>query len=115
MKRYAPVFTLAFLAPFIAEFLFGATPISRIAGFVFLLLLYGGGPCSSADWLAAAAGWERIAVLGAAYACHRGGISPYSHFSIPTCLTLRQSADELSASIGSGANGRWATTSCGVC
>ena len=43
MKRYAPVFTLAFLAPFIAEFLFGATPISRIGGFVFLLLLYGGG------------------------------------------------------------------------
>ena len=44
MNRYGRVLTLAFLAPFIAEFLFGATPLSRITGFMFPALL------TSAGW-----------------------------------------------------------------
>ena len=83
MKRYAPVFTLALLAPFIAEFLFGATPISRMAGFVFLVLLYGGGAVLIREMARrrSATGWGRIAVLGAAYAFIEEGLAVQSFFN----------------------------------
>jgi hypothetical protein len=82
MNRYAPVFTLAFLAPFIAEFLFGATPISRIAGFAFLVLLYGGGAVLIRELARRrGTGWGRIAVLGVAYAFIEEGLAVQSFFN----------------------------------
>jgi hypothetical protein len=83
MNRYGPVFTLAFLAPFIAEFLFGATPLSRIAGFIFLALLYGGGALLIRELVRrrGRAGWIRIAVLGAAYAFVQEGLVIQSFFN----------------------------------
>src|SRR4029450_494541 len=83
MNRYGPVFTLAFLAPFIAEFLFGATPLSRIAGFIFLALLYGGGAVliRGPGPRRGRAGWIRIAFLGAAYAFVEEGLVTQSFFN----------------------------------
>jgi hypothetical protein len=82
MKRYAPVFTLALLAPFIAEFLFGATPVSRLGGFLFLVLLYGGGAVLIRELVRRrTTGWGRIAVLGAAYALIEEGIAVQSFFN----------------------------------
>jgi len=83
MNCYAPVFTLALLAPFIAEFLFGATPISRLGGFVFLALLYGGGAVLIRELVRRrrGSGWGRIAVLGAAYALIEEGLVVQSFFN----------------------------------
>ena len=83
MNRYGPAFTLGFLAPFIAEFLFGATPLSRIAGFIFLALLYGGGALLIRELVRrrGCAGWIRIAVLGAAYAFVEEGLVTQSFFN----------------------------------
>jgi hypothetical protein len=83
MNRYAPVFALALLAPFIAEFLFGATPISRLGGFVFLVLLYGGGAVLIRELARrlSGTGWGRIAVLGAAYALIEEGLAVQSFFN----------------------------------
>lgn len=83
MNHYAPVFALALLAPFIAEFLFGATPISRLGGFVFLVLLYGGGAVLIRELARrrSATGWGRIAVLGAAYALIEEGLAVQSFFN----------------------------------
>ena len=83
MNRYAPVFALALLAPFIAEFLFGATPISRLAGFVFLALLYGGGAVLIRELVRrrSGTGWGRIVVLGAAYALIEEGLAVQSFFN----------------------------------
>ncbi len=43
MRRYLPVLALLLLSPFIAEFLFGTTPLSSLGGFLPLVALYGGG------------------------------------------------------------------------
>jgi len=83
MNRVRPVFSLAFLAPFIAEFLFGATPLSRIAGFIFLALLYGGGAVVIRELVRrrSPGGWGRIAVLGVAYAFIEEGLVTQSFFN----------------------------------
>ncbi len=94
MNCYAPVFTLALLAPFIAEFLLGATPISRLEGFVVLALLYGGGAVLIRELVRrrSGSGWGRIVVLGAAYALIEEGLAVQSFSSIPTCFKRVRSA-----------------------
>ena len=43
LRRYAPIFTLLVLAPFVGEVLFGVTPLSRLPFFLAQVGMYGGG------------------------------------------------------------------------
>jgi len=82
MNRYAPVFSLALAAPFLAEFLFGATPITRLGGFPFLALLYGGGAILVRELARRrGVGWWRIMVLAVAYALIEEGLVVQSMFN----------------------------------
>lgn len=82
MKRLAPVFTLALLSPFIAEILFGATPLSRVASFPPLILLYGGGAVLIRETAhRTRGGWAAILCLGAAYALLEEGLVMQTLFS----------------------------------
>lgn len=82
MRRYAPVYVLFALAPLVAEFLFGATPLSRIIGLLPESLLYGGGAVLIREAARRrSSGWGRIAVLGAAYAIVEEGLVIQSLFN----------------------------------
>jgi len=63
MKRLVPVITLALLSPFVAEILFGATPLSRVSSLLPLTLLYGGGAVLIREMARRfGPGWYRIAL-----------------------------------------------------
>jgi hypothetical protein len=82
MKRLIPIFTLAFLSPFIAEIVLGATPLSRIASFPPLILLYGGGAVLIRELARRTARpWTTILCLGAAYGFLEEGLVMQTLFS----------------------------------
>jgi len=82
MKRLIPFFTLALLSPFIAEILFGATPLSRSASLPPLLLLYGGGAVLIRELARRTSRpWTTILFLGAAYCLIEEGIVMQTLFS----------------------------------
>jgi hypothetical protein len=82
MKRLIPVFTLALFSPFIAEILFGATPLSRLASLPPLILLYGGGAVFIRELARRAARpWTAILCLGAAYGLVEEGLVMQTLFS----------------------------------
>jgi hypothetical protein len=75
MKRIIPVLALAVVAPFVAEILLGATPLSRIASFPPLLLLCGGGAVSIRELARRTrGGWAPVLCLGAAFALVEEGL-----------------------------------------
>jgi hypothetical protein len=82
MKRYVPVLTLALLSPFVAEILFGATPLSRFQSLPPLILLYGGGAVLIRELARRiSSGWDRVAWLAAAYALVEEGLVMQTFFS----------------------------------
>src|SRR5262249_58618470 len=75
MRRHAPALTLFFLSPFLAEVVFGATPLSRLGGLVPLLFLYGGAVLIIRDLARRRGrGWGPILLLGAADAIRDDGL-----------------------------------------
>src|ERR1035438_7385206 len=88
MKRNVPVLTLALLSPFVAEILFGATPLSRLASLPPLILLYGGGAVLIRELARRiSSGWDRVAWLAAA--CGFRGMA----ISVPNCCRSRFRSD----------------------
>ena len=82
MRRYLPVFTLFILSPWIAEVLFGATPLSRMGALLVVAPLYGGGAILIRELARRRGpGWERIFLLGAAYAIIEEGLAIQSIFN----------------------------------
>ena len=68
MRRYLPVFTLFILSPWVAEVLFGATPLSRIGALLVVAPLYGGGAILIRELARhRGPGWRQIFLLGAVY------------------------------------------------
>src|SRR4029078_2580523 len=82
MRRLIPVVVLFLLAPFVAEVLFGATPVSRLGQLVPVLPLYGGGALLIGESARRrSSGWGRLALLGAAYAIIEEGLLLQSIFN----------------------------------
>lgn len=82
MRRYAPVLVLFILSPLIAEFLFGATPVSNLPALLPGLAVYGGGAVLIRELARRrGSGWGRIALLGAAYAIVEEGLALQSMFN----------------------------------
>jgi hypothetical protein len=82
MRRYAPVLVLFILSPLIAEFLFGATPVSNLPALLPGLAVYGGGAVLIRELVRRRGpGWGRIALLGAAYAIVEEGLALQSMFN----------------------------------
>jgi hypothetical protein len=69
MKRVAPAFALFFLAPFIAEYLLGDFPLTKL-GYMFIMApMYGGGALLIREVVRRSGkGWPTIFVLAFAYA-----------------------------------------------
>ncbi len=82
MRRYLPVLTLFILSPWVAEVLFGATPLSRMGALLVVAPLYGGGAILVRE-LARRRGtsWTRIFLLGAAYGIIEEGLAIQSIFN----------------------------------
>jgi hypothetical protein len=82
MRRYLPVFTLFILSPWVAEVLFGATPLSRLGALLVVAPLYGGGAILIRELARRRGpGWESIFLLGAAYAIIEEGLAIQSIFN----------------------------------
>ena len=82
MRHYLPVFILFILSPWIAEVLFGATPLSRLGALLVVTPLYGGGAILIRELARRRSpGWERIFLLGAAYAIIEEGLAIQSIFN----------------------------------
>ena len=82
MRRYLPVIVLLFLSPLLAEFVFGATPVSRLGGIWLLIFFYGGGAILIRELARRrGSGWERIVLLGAAYGIFEEGLLIQSMFN----------------------------------
>jgi hypothetical protein len=81
MRRLVPVLTLFILSPFLAEVLFGATPLSNLAALVVVMPLYGGGAVLVRELARRrGTGWGRIFLLGAAYGMIEEGLIIQSLF-----------------------------------
>jgi len=82
MRRYLPVVTLFFLSPWVAELLFGATPLSRLGSLLVVAPLYGGGAILVRELARRRGpGWTRIFLLGAAYGIIEEGLAIQSLFN----------------------------------
>jgi hypothetical protein len=82
MRRYTPVLALFVLSPFLAEFLFGATPVSNLGGLLPVTAIYGGGAVLIRELARRRGpGWGRITLLGAAYAIIEEGLALQSMFN----------------------------------
>jgi len=82
MRRYLPVFTLLLLSPFVAEVLFGATPLSRLFALLIVIPLYGGGAILVRELARRhGPGWGRVFLLGAAYGIIEEGLAIQSLFN----------------------------------
>src|ERR1043165_7672480 len=82
MRRYLPVFTLFILSPWVAEVLFGATPLSRIGALLVVAPLYGGGAILIRELARRrGTGWTPIFLLGAAYGIIEEGLAIQSLFN----------------------------------
>jgi hypothetical protein len=80
--RYLAVATLALLSPFLAEIVFGATPVSRVGSLAPLLLLYGGGSVLIRELSRrGGGGWRTVFLLGAAFALIEEGPIMQTMFS----------------------------------
>jgi hypothetical protein len=76
-----PVLTLFALSPFLAEVLFGATPLSNLGALLVVLPLYGGGAVLVRELARRrSTGWGRIFLLGAAYGMIEEGLIIQSMF-----------------------------------
>jgi hypothetical protein len=81
MRRYLPVVTLFFLSPWVAEVLFGATPLSRLGALLVVAPLYGGGAVLIRELARRRGpGWTGIFLLGAAYGIIEEGLAIQSLF-----------------------------------
>jgi hypothetical protein len=82
MRRYLPVFVLLLLSPVVAEFVFGATPVSNLGGIVPLVFFYGGGAVLIRGLgRRRGPGWRPIILLGAAYGIFEEGLVIQSMFN----------------------------------
>src|ERR1043165_4069301 len=82
MRRYLPVFTLFILSPWVAEVLFGATPLSRIGALLVVAPLYGGGAILIRELARRrGTGWTQIFLLAAAYGIIEEGLAIQSIFN----------------------------------
>jgi hypothetical protein len=82
MRRIFPIVVLFLLSPFIAEIIFGGTPLSNIGAFLLDAPLYGAGALLIRDVVRRrGGGWGQIALLAAAYAIVEGGIALGSLFN----------------------------------
>jgi hypothetical protein len=82
MRRYLPVLTLFILSPWVAEVLFGATPLSRLGALLVVAPLYGGGAILVRELARRRSpGWGRIFLLGAAYGIIEEGLAIQSLFN----------------------------------
>ncbi len=79
--RAAPVFVLAVLAPFCAEYLVGGISLSRLAYLPFLMPLYGAAAVLIHEIVRRAGrGWPTILGLGAAFGAFQAGLVDASMF-----------------------------------
>ena len=82
MQRYLPVLTLFILSPWVAEVLFGATPLSRLGALLVVAPLYGGGAILVRELARRSGpGWGPIFLLGAAYGVIEEGLAIQSIFN----------------------------------
>src|SRR6266540_23584 len=82
MQRYLPVLTLFILSPWVAEVLFGATPLSRLGALLVVAPLYGGGAILIRELARRhGPGWGPIFLLGAAYGIIEEGLAIQSIFN----------------------------------
>jgi hypothetical protein len=82
MQRYLPVLTLFILSPWVAEVLFGATPLSRLGALLVVAPLYGGGAILIRELARRRGpGWGPIFLLGAAYGIIEEGLAIQSIFN----------------------------------
>jgi hypothetical protein len=82
MQRYLPVLTLFILSPWVAEVLFGATPLSRLGALLVVAPLYGGGAILVRELARRRGpGWGPIFLLGAAYGVIEEGLAIQSIFN----------------------------------
>ena len=82
MRRIVPVLALFALSPFVSELLFGATPLSNLGALVVVVPLYGGGAVLIRELARRRGpGWNRIFLLGAAYAIIEEGLILQSMFN----------------------------------
>ncbi|MGI5236590.1 hypothetical protein [Dactylosporangium sp. CA-139066] len=82
MRRMAPVVTLFFVAPFIAEFLLGDMPIVLLPAIVALAPMYGGGALLIREVARRTGrGWPTMLILGLAFAVIEEGLLTESLFN----------------------------------
>src|SRR5262245_30043220 len=82
MRRFGPVLARIVLSPFVAEILFGATPVSRLGSLVPVTALYGGGAVLIRELARRrGAGWGRVAGLALAYGIVEEGLVIQSMFN----------------------------------
>jgi hypothetical protein len=82
MRRYLPVLVLLLLSPFVAEVLFGATPLSNLDALPLVTAIYGSGAILIRELARRrGTGWGRIALLGAVYALIEEGLAIQSLFN----------------------------------
>jgi hypothetical protein len=82
MRRLAPVFTLFFLAPFVAEYLMGEMPIVLLPLIVALAPMYGGGALLIRELTRRSGrGWPTMLVLGLAFGVLEEGLLTQSLFN----------------------------------
>ena len=82
LRRVAPVLVLAAIAPFVAEVLFGATPVSNLGAVIPEIAVYGGGAVLIRELVRRRSlGWPRIAALGVAYGLIEEGLALGSLFN----------------------------------
>lgn len=82
MRRFIPVLVLLVLSPFIAEVLFGATPVSNIGSLIITGPFYGAGVLLIRDLARRrGSGWGRIVLLGTAHGIVEEGLVIQSLFN----------------------------------
>jgi hypothetical protein len=102
MKRFAAVFTLAVLAPAIAEYLSGSMSLAQIGALPVMLALYGGGAVLIRESVRRAGrSWPSILLLGLAYALIEEGLADQSLFN-PNFLGLHLTAPGYIPALGIG-------------
>ena len=81
-RRIAPALVLVFLAPFVAEVLFGNTPLRLILSYLIVLPMYGFGALFIRELSRRSGrGWPTILILGVAYGVAEEGLADMSLFN----------------------------------
>jgi hypothetical protein len=103
MRRLAPVFTLFFLAPLVAEYLLGDLPIVLLPAIVAFAPMYGGGALLIREVTRRTGrGWPTMLVLGLAYGVLEEGLLTQSLFN-PGYLNLHLLQNGFIPALGIGA------------